>query len=127
MKKAKVAGNPAEDMTLPDASVEIHGQTYHLCFDYAALSSAKRDLRSQGVEINILAALVRQDVDIDTIPALFFAAARKAHPELKYQQVVDMCTLSTSVIMGGAILNAYAESLKIAQEHDANPPTVKQS
>jgi len=114
-KKAIVTPDP----TIPDVSVEVDGETFHLCFDFSALALAKAELRKQGVEVNILRSIDFREIDVDTLPALFFAAALRYRPDLEWSRAVELVNLRTAAGIHGALASAYMAAML---EPGKNPP-----
>ncbi|MGC1784451.1 MAG: hypothetical protein WA708_18145, partial [Acidobacteriaceae bacterium] len=86
-KKLEVAGAPALDPTLPKVSLELGGETWHLCYDYAALAIAERKLRAAGQVVNMLLAMNVFDLDAEKLPHVFFAGLVRSHPEMTIGKV----------------------------------------
>jgi hypothetical protein len=116
-------------METPDtqaASVElkIGEETYNLCFTFAAMQEAKRILQRKGIRVNLLIALDSMDVDVDTLPALLFAALRTHHPEIDYKRAESLIDMRAALPIFGAICDAYIASVKSpkgAEESSADP------
>jgi hypothetical protein len=118
--KAPASSNPI----IPDVAIEIEDESYRLCFDFQALADAKGALKAQGVEINVLRSIDFSSLDVDTLPALFFAAARRYQPQLSWkraQQIVNVRTAS-SIAVGlfaawkGAMAKPSKNPTRAAQE-----------
>jgi hypothetical protein len=107
------------DPMISEVALEIGGERFSLCFDFAALATAKAKLREYGVTINLLHALNFSEMDVDTVPALFFAATQRHQPDLSWehaQQLVNLRTVSS-------IFNGLAAAYKVAVvEPKQNPP-----
>lgn len=112
------------DPTIPDVSVEVDGSSYRLCFDFEALARAKAMLRKAGVEVNILRCLDFREVDVDTLPLLFFAAAHRFQPELSYAEAQRAVSLRTAEGILSGIFAAYTAAMS---KDTANPPEPQQS
>jgi hypothetical protein len=127
-KKTKVAGNPALDATLPDVSIEIKGETYHLCFDYAALSIAERKLSDVGIKVNMLEALDLRGIGAERLPIVFFAALVKAQPDITYEEASALITMKNYADIFSKVVEAFVASMaepKTAEETKAENPTVE--
>jgi hypothetical protein len=118
-KRNKVAGNPALDATLPDVSIELAGETYHLCFDYAALSLAERKLSAAGIKVNLLEAM--GSIGAEKLPFLFYAGLIKAHPSISFEEAKALITMKTLTSIYGAVVNAFVASMAEPKEEAADP------
>jgi hypothetical protein len=121
-KKTKVAGNPALDATLPDVSIELGGETYHLCFDYAALSVAERKLSNAGIKVNLLEALELQSIGAERLPIVFFASLIKAQPSITFEEVKALVTMKTFLPIFQAVVDAFVASMAEPSGETADPP-----
>jgi hypothetical protein len=104
---------------IPDVAVEIDGETFRLCFDMAALRLAKAQLRAAGVRINILRSLNWEDLDVDSVPELFFAAALRYQPTLTWARAIEVANLKNAAGIFGGLAAAYTAAMA---EPDENPP-----
>jgi hypothetical protein len=121
MTKKKLNGPAAfPDPTLPETYVDIDGEKFRLCFDFASLAQAKRKLQEQGVEINILHSLNFYTLDVDTLAAIFYAAAHRFHPKLEWSRARDLTNLRTGAAIIEGLASAYAEAMVDPKK---NPPT----
>jgi hypothetical protein len=118
-RKNRIVKSAFPDPTVPEVSVEIDGSTYRLCFDFAALAVAKAKLREAHVEINVLGALNFNAIDVDTLPALFFAATQAYHPDLSWEQARGLVSLRTAPGIFSAVRAAYIAAMIPAAK---NPP-----
>lgn len=123
-KKTKVAGTPGLDPTLPNVSIEIGGETYHLCFDYAALATAERKLSDEGIRVNMLASF---DLNAERLPYVFYAGLLKAHPDITFAQASAFISLRSYIDIFLRVKEAFdasmAEPKPAEEETPANPTT----
>ena len=110
-KKTKVAGNPALDPTLPDVKITIKGETYSLCFDYAALAIAERKLSDAGIKVNMLSQLDLRDISAERLPILFFAALVKGHPNTSYEDAKSLITIKNFADIFSKVVEAFVASM----------------
>lgn len=101
------------DALAPCADLQVGDNTYKLCFTFGALAEAKRLLRREGVQVNLLLSLDSLDVDVDTMRPLLYAALRTHHPDVSYLAASDMVTLRNAASVFTAICRAYQESVRI--------------
>jgi hypothetical protein len=110
--KKKTAGAVLElakkTAELPFYPVELDGKTYKLCFDLGELAKAEQDLWREGHRVNMLFALNPGSIDLNAVEALFAATVRTYHPELKYNDAVELITLSSVYRIATVILEALA-------------------
>ena len=122
-KKVKVAGAPALDPTLPKVSLELAGETWQLCFDYAALAIAEQKLRAAGHDVNMLIAMNMRELGAVKLPAVFFAGLVRHHPEITWEKAESLLTLETYETIYCAVVQAYIASCPSLKEKkkDADP------
>lgn len=111
MRKRKPAGLVMLDPTIPDVAVRIGDEEFHLCFDFAAMATAKARLRKSGVEINLLRAIDFRALDVDTLPALFFAAAQRYHPDLDWERAQQLVSIRDAEAIALALFAAYRAAM----------------
>ncbi|MDE2099255.1 MAG: hypothetical protein KGL39_18520 [Patescibacteria group bacterium] len=111
MEKKKKAQRVIPDPTIPDVTVEIDGERFRLCFDFGALAIAKAKLRAAKVDVNILHSIDFSAADVDTIPALFFAASQKFQPDLSWEHARELVTLRTVDAIGVGLFSAYRAAM----------------
>lgn len=114
-KRAEIVPNP----TIPDVAIEVDGRSFRLCFDFQALAIAKAKMKAVGVYVNILKALDFREVDVDTLPALFFAAALRFQPDLSWENANKLITMQTCTGIFGGLAVAYRMAMV---GNTANPP-----
>jgi hypothetical protein len=108
---------PASNITMPSVSIDIDGATYHMCFTFAAISAAKAELVRIGNPTRILQALMfPQTIDVDAIPALFYASLIAQHPKIKAADVAAMITMENFEEITLKVFEAYAISKTPAKE-----------
>lgn len=108
------------DPMIPEVAIELGGVTLRLSFDFEALAIAKAKLKEQGVNVNILRSLDFGSLDVDSLPALLFAAAHRHQPHVSWARVRKMVTLKTAE----AIVIALFEAYKAAMIETAEDPQV---
>jgi hypothetical protein len=112
MRKNQPGGSSEfSDPTLPETYVDIDGEKFRLCFDFAALAQAKRKLQEQGVEINILHSLNFYTLDVDTLAAIFYAAAHRFHPKMEWSKAQKLTNLRTGAAIIEGLAAAYAAAM----------------
>jgi hypothetical protein len=117
VNRNKVDGFP--NPVIPEVSIELDGEVYKLCFDFQALAIAKAKLKEAGVEINVLRSINFADLDVDTLPAVFFAAASRCQPGLTWEQAQRTVNIRTA----GSIAVGLFAAWKAAMAKPAkNPP-----
>lgn len=122
MSKKSKSPAPALDATLPDVSLDLSGQTYHLVFTYAALSIAERKLKASGVSVNILQALDFREVGAEKLPILFFASLLHAQPDTTFEDAQALVTMKTFAPIFEKTVEAYVASMSDATEAAAEAP-----
>jgi len=122
-KKVKVAGAPALDPTLPKVSLELAGETWQLCFDYAALAIAERKLAEAGEVVNMLLVMDIRNLGASRLPIVFFASLVRCHPEITLEKVRSMVTMESFSAVYDAVVDAYVASCPSLKEKkkDADP------
>jgi len=123
MKESEIVGGP-DDPTLPDGETEIAGEKFRLCFDFGALAEAKALLRKSGVELNVLRSLDFTALDVDTLPALFFAASHRFQPGLTWPRAQSLINMRTGARVVDDLAKAYIAAMS---EPTQNPPTADQT
>jgi hypothetical protein len=118
-KKNKVAGNPAHDASLPNVSLDLKGETYHLGFDYAALSVAERKLNDAGHRVNLLEAMDLRSIGAERLPIVFFASLLKGQPSMTFEEASSLVTMRTYAAIFEKVVEAYVASMTEAKPADA--------
>jgi hypothetical protein len=95
----------------PEVSVEADGESYRLCFDFGALAVAKQKLKQKGIELNLLRSIDFQGLDVDTLPALFFAAAQKHQPEVSFERAQEIVNLRTAGVIAIGLFTAWKAAM----------------
>ena len=116
MSKRKIAGTAA-DPTLPKTPIEIDGETYHVCFEYAALAEAEHAFELEGHEVNLLWAL--PNPTMYNTGVLFAAAVRTFHPELGFDGARALVNMGNVYAIVVALRDAWNKALPRPTE---NPP-----
>ncbi len=83
-KKNSVANTPA-DPTLPKTKLTLHGEDYWLCYDFNALATAE-----SLTGLNMLDSMTFQNIGVNKIRALLFAAMLKFQPKITLEQVTSL-------------------------------------
>jgi hypothetical protein len=115
-KKLKVAGAVALDPTLPKVSLELAGETWQLCFDYAALAIAEQKLADAGEVVNMLLVMDIRYLGASRLPIVFFASLVRCHPEVTLAKVRSLVTMESFSAVYDAVVQAYLESCPSLKE-----------
>ena len=110
------------DPLLPYATAVINGKTYKVCLEIGALARAKADLRANGIKVNILFSLDFDDMDVDVIPAVFYASLREFHPEVTMEEAFALVTMKTITIIFKALAEAFQKAMAPEGEKPSVPP-----
>jgi hypothetical protein len=110
------AGTPA-DPTVRYAKLELSGEEYSLVFDFNAIATAE-----QVAKVNLLESFYFQNMTAAQFRGMFYAALRKAHPEISLQQAGDLITVKTLPVIQEALLKAWQNSITGTDHEDENPP-----
>jgi hypothetical protein len=105
--------------TIPDVSIQADGETYRLCFDFQALATAKAELKARGVEVNVLRSINFGALDVDTLPALFYASAMRYQPDLSWERAQAIVNIRTA---GNISVGLYAAWRAAMVRPSQNPP-----
>lgn len=105
--------------TIPDVTIEVDGRSFRLCFDFRALAIAKAKLKAAGIDFHVLRSIDFQQVDVDTLPALFFAAANKHQPDLGWEEAEGLVNIRTAIGILAGLATAYTGAMA---PPDTNPP-----
>lgn len=111
MSKAKVAGIPGVDPTLPRVELKLGSDTYYLVFNFKALALAAAKLREKGVHTNLLQSLDLSGLDADTLAPLLYAGLITHQPEITLDEVVAKVSIRDLGGIFTAIAEAYTASL----------------
>jgi len=110
-----IANTPA-DPTLERSAVTIDGQSYNLCFDLEALSTAEDKFLAQGHDVNLLYALPR--LTLSSVRTIFPCAVHKFQPELSFQQAQALVTFRSLYPIAAAIQDAWNKAMRQAEPAD---------
>lgn len=121
MRNAKKADKPVpvQNPVIDTAVIEIDGERFELCFDFGAMARVKAELREHGIRMNLLRSLDLGELDVDTLPVLFFATARARHPDLTWERAQALVTVRTAAGLIDALVQAYKVAMEPAK---ADPP-----
>lgn len=109
------------DPSLPFAEITILGETYKMCFQFRALAKAEAGLRKQGVAANLLWQM--PTLTFENIPIVFAAALGTFHPELKFEEVVDLLDYDTVFEVRDKVLDAWVAAMPKREGKAKNPPS----
>ena len=118
------------DPTLPYTEIEILGKTYKMCMTFRALARADARLREQGVASDLVRML--PNMTFESIPIVLAASLATFHPELTFEDVVELIDYDTVWSVRDKIFEAWVAAFpKRAKEDGAkdkeNPPKPVQS
>lgn len=127
MKTRKIAGTIA-DATLPKTPVEIGGKTFNLCFDLGALAEAEQAINAElhragrrADFVNLLNALPVQNLTNTRI--VFAAAVRTFHPEIGFDEAIELLEMPDLYNVAVAIREAWDASAPAPAKDAAENPT----
>lgn len=101
------------------STVDIKGKTYTLCFDTRALIKAEHDLREQGHDVNLQRSL--PVLTLENTVIVFAAAVRRFHPEITFDDAIDLVSMRYYMAVGNAVLAAWEKCLAEPEESDVGP------
>ena len=123
-KSKHVGGNAELDPTMPKTSIEIDGKTYWMCFTFGALATVEAKLLQKGIEVNLLWALDPGNVNLNSVRTLFAASINAAHPEVEWEDALDLVTFDNVFTITNLIFKSLKESVKKSgEEKQAATPT----
>lgn len=108
MTARKVANTPI-DPTLQKTPITIGGVTYNLCFDLGSLAEAEQTLNRAGHNVNLLYAL--PNLNLANVRVIFGAALRAFHPEVTFEQAMDLITFHNLYAIANAVSEAWTAAL----------------
>jgi hypothetical protein len=120
-KTVSIAGNPEIDPTLPKIEIKLGKETYFLCFTFGALALAQKNLRSVGVECNLLHALDLSSMDASQVVPLLYAALISHQPKITLDKVASLVTFKNLGMIFEGIAQAYGASLADPSPEDVKP------
>jgi hypothetical protein len=122
MMKRKLTSVPAvDDPTVETTEIVIGGKTYKMCFDFRSLAKAERELNAAGHKISLLTALPGHN--LESIYVMFAASIRRFHPEIAYEDAIDLVDLPTAFSVYSAIVEAWAKAMPEPRREDKRNPT----
>jgi hypothetical protein len=104
----------------PFTEIVIEGNTYKMCFSFAALAMAEISLRNQGYDVNLLQGLIVRT--FATLRVLFAASLHVYHPELLFEATMDWLTPYNAHEVLLAVNKAWALSHDDGSKEEKNPP-----
>lgn len=113
MQKRQIAGTIA-DATLPRTPVTVQGREYNLCFDLGALAEAESIINAEFAKakmperVNLLLALT--DLNLKNTRIVFAAAIRTFHPDLSFEEALELPGLADLFRVISAIEAAWSAS-----------------
>src|ERR1700730_3720240 len=120
-KAEKIAGNPEIDPTLPKLDINLGKEGVFLCFTFGALALAQKNLRSIGVDCNLLHALDLSGLDASQLVPLLYAALISHQPKISIDKVVSLVTIKNLGMIFDGIAHAYGASLADPSPEDVKP------
>lgn len=125
-KPLKITEHTELDQTLPQIELKLGKQTYYLCFTFAALSMAQKNLRDIGVQCNLLHALDLSNMDAERFVPLLYAAMITHQPKITPIEVTRLVSFKNLGTIFEALANAYGASLAepdedVKESKKANP------
>ncbi|MCU1251531.1 MAG: hypothetical protein JWQ49_4560 [Edaphobacter sp.] len=120
-KPEKIAGNPEIDPTLPKIEIKLGKETFFLCFTFGALALAQKNLRSIGVDCNLLHALDLSSLDASQLVPLLYAAMISHQPKISVDKVISLVTIENLGLIFDGIAHAYGASLADPSPEDVKP------
>jgi hypothetical protein len=120
-KNQRIAGNPEIDPTLPKIAIKLGNETYFLCFTFGALAMAEKNLRSVGIECNMLHALELSSTDAQRLVPVLYAALISHQPKITIDKVTSLVTIKNLGNIFEGIAKAYAASLAEPSADDVKP------
>ena len=129
MARKKRTAPKASAAPQPSTVLHLDGKDFQLVFTFAALRGAKMALRGRGIQINLLYSFSMGEIDVDTLPELFFAALRTYHPEIDFDAAQALITPRTCPLVVDAVAKAYEESMRDPEGStpQADPPAEPES
>jgi hypothetical protein len=115
------------DASLTRTPVTVKGKEYDLCFDLGALSEAESAINAEYAKaklpdrVNLLVALT--DFNLRNTRILFAAALRTFHPEISFQEALELPAIPDLYRVISAIEEAWTASTADA-EHPPEPVAV---
>ena len=88
--------------------IEINGETYDMCFDFAELAKSERLYRSQGHEFNLMFAM--PEFTFGSLQVVFPCLVRTHHPELTWEQAQELVTLQSASSIALAVAGALGSA-----------------
>jgi len=113
------------DPTLPFTEIEILGKTYKMCFTFRAILKGDAGLRRQGVDSRLLWTM--PSLSFENVPIVLAAALATFHPELSFEDVVDLLDWDTIFEVRDKIADGWLASFPKRAEGEKNPPEPVQS
>jgi hypothetical protein len=122
---SKTARKPAADPTLPHIEILLDGTKYDLCFTFGALALAQKQLRVQGIIVNLLHALDLSSLDAERVVPLLYAALITHQPDISIEAVAKLVTMRNLGNIFEGVAKAYGESLAEPSPEDVKPDPTK--
>lgn len=117
-KTTTIVGDPAIDPTMPDVTITLKGETYHLCFTYGALAIAERKLSDAGQRVNLLQAI---DLNAERLPYAFYASLVTAHPDMTFEDASKLLTMKSYPEIYSGVIDAFTASMAEPEDKAQNP------
>ncbi len=106
------------DPTLTRTEVKRGKNTFYLCFTFKALALAQKNLRSIGVECNLLHALDMTSMDAERLVPLLYAALLTHQPKITVDQVWELVTFRNLGLIFEGLAAAWQASLAEPSEEE---------
>jgi hypothetical protein len=123
--KREITGT-IDDATLPRTPIVLRGKEYNLCFTIAALSeaeitiNAERERAKLPERVNLLAAMT--ELNLRNVVVLFAAALRTFHPEISFNDAMELPQFGTDIFRVLAAIEAAWIAATPPAEKSADPP-----
>jgi hypothetical protein len=121
----KRKSSESEDVTIEAVEEVVGGETYRMCLDFRSLRLAERELNRAGRNINILAEYPKLTMDSTCI--MFGAAIHRLHPDIKFEDALEMladdlpAAYRVANAIGVAWSNAMSLNAKGSSQGNKNP------
>jgi predicted neutral ceramidase superfamily lipid hydrolase len=115
---------PESNPTQQTTDVVIGDKVYRMCLNVRSLAQAERELNRMGYKVILLRGLASlQLLELDTILVLFAASIRKFHPDISFDDAIDMVTLPYVMPVAEALIDAWNKCLPAQETDVAGNPT----
>ena len=115
MPKKSVEADP----TMPKTPIVIEGKTYFMCLNLGALAKAEEELVANGYDVNLLISL--PPINLRSTRIVFAASLRYFHPEIAYEDALELLTLPYVHAAYGAVIDAWNKAMPEPAKDEKNP------